>query len=397
MVKDLRFLPELIAVVESEDVAKLSDLWSSVLRKRTPPFGNQSEYADKLCREYRHLVVVACSRRRDIHALVYLVNNGFPVNSSDGPTTPLQTSVSYGNKEAVSFLLASNAAVDSPASPSNRTRALHVAVSEADCSLTRMLLCRGGGDISLVDPRSGRTPLEMAAHYGHSQLCGLLLSYDAPVISPSGASSALHVAASQGHVALLEMFARLIDVDTPTEGGNLRALHEAAARGHHEAVALLLRWGADPSVRDTSFRCPLHHVVASEHDSAVMRSREDFSAVVESLLKVAPLLVSCADARGDTPLHLAARYRHHRVAELLMTSGSSTEVVNDAGRTPCEECPPRDTAMKHLFAKHAHINTAYLSVGQVSVTIAQSPQRKLKATAPHSERNKKRLAPVIVN
>ena len=284
----MRYLAELNEAIDADDVTRLADLWTTVLRKRTPPFSNSAEYAEKLAKEYRCLVITACQSNSrttggHAHSLIYLVNQGFPVNFSDGRTTPLHACLDCGYEAGVRFLLRNNADVDARASPSDARTALHAAVSQADCVSTRLLLAKGARVDVACELR--RTPLEVAALYGHRELCGELLRHDARIIPAGVGGSALHTAAREGNLSVLKLFAGHVDLDTPEEPSLRRSLHEAAARGQLETVEFLLGRGVNAASTDHEDRTPLHATIQSRHDPSSQRPKDDFTAIAALLLK----------------------------------------------------------------------------------------------------------------
>ena len=215
MVKDLKFMCELIEVVREGDVSRLADLWTMVLRKRTPPFSNPMEYSDRLAKDYRQLVIESCQSNhkhgKDNHSLIYLVNQGFPVNFNDGRTTPLHQCLDASDLASVRFLLRNNADVE--ALDGNGRTPLFSMVVKADVTMVRLLLARGANACITCNKR---TPLEVAAAYGHKELCDVLLKHDARIL-PSGVGvlledggSALHAAAREGHITILDLFSKLV-------------------------------------------------------------------------------------------------------------------------------------------------------------------------------------------
>jgi len=107
----------------------------------------------------------------------------------------------------------------------------------------------------------------------------------------------LHWAALKGHLRVTEVLCRGgADLDV-TDSWGFSALMRAAQNGHVLEVLLLLQFGANSTLADHEGHHALHWSVFHRHHT-----------VTEWLLKESAL-VACLnqpDAKGKTPLHLAA-------------------------------------------------------------------------------------------
>ncbi|PKI78135.1 hypothetical protein CRG98_001463 [Punica granatum] len=144
----------------------------------------------------------------------------------------------------------------------------------------------------------------------------------------SSCSTALHTAAAQGHIEvvnfLLETHANLAKI---ARNNGKTVLHSAARMGHLEVVKLLL--STDPSSgfrTDRKGQTALHMAVKGQNEDIVLE-----------LLKPNPSVLIVEDNKGNTALHIATRKgRPQMVRCLLSVEGINTNTVNKAGETPLD-------------------------------------------------------------
>jgi len=74
--------------------------------------------------------------------------------------------------------------------------------------------------------------------------------------------------------------------------------------------------------------------------------------------------------RGETPLHIAARFSYYEVAKLLISNGADVNVRNDSGLTPLHEAAysftkggQKISTIELLFLKGADVNAESNSGG----------------------------------
>ncbi|KAM8704793.1 hypothetical protein ACLKA7_009274 [Drosophila subpalustris] len=195
---------------------------------------------------------------------------------------------------------------------------------------------------------NGYTSLHHACLNGHSSIVRLLLAHNAEIDVPDiRGSTPLFLASWAGHQDIVKMLlfhtpmsanpnAQTIENETP--------LHSGAQHGHNTVVAILLSFGADPSIRNNSFQTAL--------DLAAQFGRLQ---VVQTLLRVDPDLIApyrryveddVSSMLGyptqyaatptkhiftHTCLHLASRNGHKKVVETLLAAGVDVNILTIAG------------------------------------------------------------------
>ncbi|XP_033115363.1 ankyrin repeat domain-containing protein 27-like [Anneissia japonica] len=117
-----------------------------------------------------------------------------------------------------------------------------------------------------------------------------------------------------------------ITVNTSNADG-FTPLHVSALHGHDSLVALLLRRGANPNVRNSSHLqiTPLH-----------IACKEDRPKVVQLLLNHGAKCNS-KDARGNSPLHYCCLAGHLMCSTILIEHGANVKQANARGNVPLHE------------------------------------------------------------
>jgi ankyrin repeat protein len=240
--------------------------------------------------------------------------------------TPLHLAALNNNVAALEALLAACGAAESQladvieAIDARRYTALHCAAAAVGSSPAIRLLARAGANLTATAAPSRHlhgccaTPLHVAAAAGHIEAIHLLVYYrialdlQAPCVRLDGAGDNDDEADTRGYTAMLL----------------------AAANGHVEALRLVLLLGADASSRCWRGHTALH---------AAAHGGQPSLGCVELLLELRAddRLARRRDARGRTPLHVAARVGNcDAIARLVNAWPAALAEVDTRGRQPIE-------------------------------------------------------------
>lgn len=206
--------------------------------------------------------------------------------------------------------------------------------------------CRDRGYLTDKTDDKGRTPLYLAAFYGHDEVVRWFLSQPTRFDRFSGDTSpaptklphqnALHAAALNGHITVARrLVAAGFDVGATDERG-FTPLHEAVRGKHRNVIEFLL--GQSPTIihakvristtkphRENGFT-PLHYAASSFSDYADLES-------FKLLLSAKPMVDDTSDL-GETALHLSCERGNPGMVGALLDAGySPTKTAND-GRSP---------------------------------------------------------------
>lgn len=161
-----------------------------------------------------------------------------------------------------------------------------------------------------------------------------LLSRESMEKLDNSGMSAVHLAAKNGHLEMLQvMLKKEVDIniteDQPAEAGNT-PLHEACAGGHAEVVRLLETFGADSTLKNIKGENPAHYAVMKKKFGGDLNSKTR-AAVLRELKNI-----NGARNDGKTPLMLLQYLDINTIIDLLpvfLEKGADINAVDNAGNT----------------------------------------------------------------
>ena len=249
------------------------------------------------------------SERGNLGMVKLLLNAGAKIDEVDGSrSTPLMLAACESHKDIVTYMIACGGSVDRKGLD-NRT-ALHHASERGNLEMVKSLL-NAGAKIDEVDYRSLSTPLMLAAHEGHQDIVGYLITCGA-IVDGKGLHNrtALHYASERGNLEIVKLLlnagAKIDEVD----GSRSTPLMLAACESHKDVVTYMIACGASVDKKGLDNRTALHY--ASERGNLEM---------VKSLLN-AGAKIDEVDGSLSTPLMLAAHEGHQDIVGYLITCGA---------------------------------------------------------------------------
>jgi len=175
----------------------------------------------------------------------------------------------------------------------------------------------------------GTSPLHLAAKYGHTDTCAVLLragiSKDARTKVDK---TPVHIAAQEGHSDVLELLLKNGSDVEAVDMINMTALHWAVDRGNVSAVEVMLKFGADVNAESKFDKTPLE--IASDNARPdiyeMLQNAEQFRAMmpaISSLDKIVPLMSDPATLAATRSIALNSS-PHPGLEDLELATESST-------------------------------------------------------------------------
>ena len=263
--------------------------------------------------------LATAARQGNLASVTKLLAAGVDPNGLSGyGWLPLNEAILRGNTEIIAALLRSGA--DPNRLDGANWCALGLSALKGQAATVRLLLAQGArvGQANLT----GNTPIDLAAMTGNEEVVHLLLRAGSTCTATGpGKWTPLHWAAGKGDE---DVVAALIGGGANLDARDLlgmTALHWALQGGHSEASRLLVEKGAGTSVACEDGWTAIYFAVV--YDPGLVPFLLDHGA-----------RVNVFDARGKTPLHIAALTGRDKVARLLLEAGANVNARDKEGRTP---------------------------------------------------------------
>lgn len=213
---------------------------------------------------------------------------------------------------------------------------LHILANKCSKHETRAqkisaLLLQSGADVNAKD-KNGDTPLHIAAREGQRDLCVIFLEHQ----KAKGASPKINIRNKK----------------------SMTPLHYAAQQGQLQVMELLIKEGADPSIKDNQKYFPLHHAAERGYHTCcktlapfylddAAQDQEQIPPVMLAARKGhylcykemtdAKMNLSYKDGLGNTALHIVAKLGFEKFVVLLLDMDANPNIQNNIGNTPIME------------------------------------------------------------
>lgn len=209
----------------------------------------------------------------------------------------------------------------------------------------------------------GRTPANILASMDRrrdsreKELCeepAKLFSKESMELLDNGGEAAVHRAAKNGHLGMLEiMIEKGVDVnlteDAPGEAG-ITPLHLACRNGYGDAAALLMNSGADDTMKTVKGETPAHLAVKGREYGEKLKT-EQKAEVLKTLQHL-----DIPNEEGQTPLLLLG-YEARELLPIFLDRGVDVNHADNEGRTALMLYTDKDAA-KELLRAGADIHMA---------------------------------------
>ncbi|KAL1559420.1 Ankyrin repeat-containing protein itn1 [Salvia divinorum] len=247
--------------------------------------------------------------------------------------------------------------------------ALFTAAEKGHLGVVKELIKYANKETLAKKNRSLFDPLHIAASQGHHAIVQVLLDHDpglSKTIGPSNATP-LITAATRGHSAVVdELLSKDCSLLEIARSNGKNALHLAARQGHADIVKALL--DKDPQLArrtDKKGQTALHMAVKGVN-----------SEVVKHLLDADAAIVMLPDKFGNTALHIATRKKRAKIVNLLLRlPDTNVNALNRDGKTSldiAEELP--------LSEESSEIKECLCHYGAVRANELNQPRDELRKT-----------------
>ncbi|XP_041992249.1 ankyrin repeat-containing protein ITN1-like isoform X2 [Salvia splendens] len=247
--------------------------------------------------------------------------------------------------------------------------ALFTAAEKGHLDVVKELIKYSNKETLAKKNRSLFDPLHIAASQGHRAIVQVLLDHDpglSKTIGPSNATP-LITAATRGQSAVVdELLSKDCSLLEIARSNGKNALHMAARQGHADIVKALL--DKDPQLArrtDKKWQTALHMAVKGVN-----------SEVVKSLLDADAAIVMLPDKFGNTALHIATRKKRAKIVNLILRlPDTNVNALNRDGKTSldiAEELP--------LSEESSEIKECLCHYGAVRANELNQPRDELRKT-----------------
>ena len=278
------------------------------------------------------------------------------------PQSPLELVYNYGSKEKISPNLAiailENSDPESFVNSTVNLRPIHLTAMLGYAeSFEKMFKKSPTTTNSNAPDNTGRTPMYLAAGFGHIEIVKLLLNLtNNPNAPRDNGKTPIYFAAGKGYLEILKLLMNSTENPHIPDKEGVTPINIAAHEGQLEVVKFLLNsTTANPNIPDNNGETPLNAAAGNGHIEIVKllmnstenpnssdnfgrtpiyeASKQGYFEIVKSLMKStenpnAPM------NNGVTPIFVATQNNHIEILKLLINSTENPNAPDNYGRTP---------------------------------------------------------------
>ncbi len=259
---------------------------------------------------------------------------------------------------------------------------LHAAIKQQNKKLIKQL-AQQNKELVHVANDEGQTPLMLTALHNYTASAVLLLPYNPQINAcDSNGSTALSLAAEQGHSAMVRLLLQQSDImaDVP-DNKQETSLIKASARGHSKVEAMLLSHGADRRIQEQQGNTALHkaaqeghlaiakNLVDSQHNYLVAKKNNDGDLAIRKAAQHNQELVltfliehnspiNQQNNRGFSPLHCASQKGNEVVVRKLLGQGASRLLLTK-----------KDNSALHIALLNKHVTVAHFLTDDIIINV----------------------------
>ena len=284
----------------------------------------------------------------------------------DNNNTPL-IAAAFSGKANVALSLINEFGCDPNETGQFGRSVLHHACQGGSVSLVHILILEHKAEVNARDDNNN-TPLNVAAFSGKADVALSLINEFGcdPNVRGQFGRSVLQDACQGGSVSLVQTLIRehKADVNARDDNNNTPLIVAAFSGKADVALSLINEFGCDPNVRGRFGRSVLHH--ACERGSVILvqtligmcnlvgavNINSDKRNESSRALAMASLL-DFTD-KGETPLHICARFGHAACAEALLSANAPLLIRDNYGKTPVDVSKGKARVVLQQYLKDNH-------------------------------------------
>lgn len=244
------------------------------------------------------------------------------INAKDADgKTPLMLAVDEGHFETAKVLLKIGA---SPFEKESGDNVMHTAIRKGNVELVKILLTYE--KLIHIKGYSNKTPLMIAAEFGHTTICEILSKAGAdPYETDEMGHDAMSYASREGHIEIGKILLAYKKLINSNDGNGVPPLFNYISDGNIEFIQSFIQAGADPLAKDSQGWTAMHYAASSGKIEVI----KYFLSYLQ--------LINAKSNDGTTPLLIAAKKGTKEICEVMIKAGADPLAKNITLKTALHE------------------------------------------------------------